>query len=272
MKLIDMTWTKASSLIFLALGAGIMPRRAQVTGNVLARVFQVRFQGKLGTAFVVDYEGRLYLVTANHVVENGGDDATIDIHGNADSGWHALEVSILHGKAQGCADVAVLMPQAMQIESAEPIPFPYNYAIGQEAYFLGFPYGLSTSFPNQKLFVPLVKHGYISATVSCRAVYPEAQDEGNLILLDGWNNPGFSGGPVIAPDVFSPNRLLKIVGIISGYRNERISLYRDGAPSSSEWVAANIGIVIVIPIERAIELIRRQKLMVPDATVGNPGE
>jgi S1-C subfamily serine protease len=247
--------SRTALICFLTLGFGTQAW-SQVTGNVLSRVFQIRFNAMLGTAFVLDYDGRQYFITANHVVESAGEHASVDIHGTADSDWHPLELSILHGQGHGCADVAVLIPKDKKVMTADPISFPYNYAIGQEAYFLGFPYGLSTSFPKQKLFVPLVKHGYISATVSCTAIYPDSSATDNLILLDGWNNPGFSGGPVIAPDVFSANHPLKIVGIISGYRAERASLNRDGHPSSSEYVAENTGIIIVIPIDRAIDLIR----------------
>lgn len=48
---------------------------AQPTGNVMGRVCQIRFNGISGTALVVDYEDRQYVVTADHMVANAGETA-----------------------------------------------------------------------------------------------------------------------------------------------------------------------------------------------------
>ena len=76
--------------------------------------------------------------------------------------------------------------------------------LGQEVYFLGYPYGLYTTFGDQG-GVALIKHACISARVACSAIYPDGDKDTMLILLDGLNNPGFSGGPIVAPDIFCPH-------------------------------------------------------------------
>ena len=45
---------------------------AQVPGNVIGRVFEVKFNREVGTAFIVDYKDRQYIVTANHIVIGAG--------------------------------------------------------------------------------------------------------------------------------------------------------------------------------------------------------
>ena len=111
--------------------------QAQVTGNVVNRVVQVRYRGASGTAFVMDYADRQFFVTAEHMVDNAGANAAIEVLSQNDSQWHTISFSVLHG-SRPCADVAVLIPpDKKRFLPAEPIPYPYNFAIGQEAYFLG---------------------------------------------------------------------------------------------------------------------------------------
>jgi S1-C subfamily serine protease len=253
---VRMSFMRASYIIVVML-LGVLPSTSQVTGNIISRVFQIRFSGMTGTTFIVDYEDRQYFVTANHVVATAGEHATVEIRG-ADSEWHTLDLGVLHGTDK-CDDVAVLIPEVQTFSKADAIPYLSSYGFGQEAYFLGFPYGLFTSVPGKLGAVALVKHAYISAVVKCSAIYPDSSAEGGLLLLDGLNNPGFSGGPVVSPDVFEAGHILKLVGVISGYRgeNQPVSLNGQELPKSS--VLTNTGIILAVPIERALELIRKDR-------------
>lgn len=216
----------------------------QPTGNVLTRVYQIKFGAGTGTAFVVDYEDRQYFVTARHIMESAGDGATasVELQG-INEGMKARQVTVLLGKNK-CVDVAVLVPKEKEVNAAEAIPYPYTFAFGQEAYFLGFPYGLFTSI-NQGGAVALIKHAYVSARVSCTAIYRDGGPDQEFLLLDGFNNPGFSGGPIVAPDMFSTFtniRQQKLIGVVSGFVS---------APA-----AANTGIIYATPIEKAVELMK----------------
>jgi S1-C subfamily serine protease len=216
---------------------------AQPTGNVLSRVYQITFNGKTGTTFVLDYEDRQYFVTARHIMEAAaeGAKASVQLQGFTEP-MKERSVTVLLGKNK-CVDVAVLVPTEKKITTAEPVPYPYTFAFGQEAYFLGFPYGLFTS-TNQGGAVALIKHAYISAKVSCKSIYSDGDTDQEFILLDGFNNPGFSGGPIVAPDMFSPFaniRAQKLVGVVAGF-----------VKAESE----NTGIVFATPIEKAVELIK----------------
>lgn len=233
------------------------PIQAQPTGNVLTRVYQVRFNRETGTAFLLDYEDRQYFVTARHVMESAGETATVEMLGPTIKDWKSYPVTVLKGKNK-CIDVAILVPNEKKLSNADPIPYPYNYAFGQEAYFLGFPYGLYTTFGAHG-GVALIKHAYVSARVSCAAIFPDGDKDQNLLLLDGLNNPGFSGGPVVAPDMFSPFtnvRTQKLIGIISGFQSENSPLRVDGRALPNASTPTNTGIIVVTPIEGAVELIK----------------
>jgi S1-C subfamily serine protease len=230
---------------------------SQPTGNVLSRVYRISFKGESGTAFVLDYEDRQYFVTARHIMETVGDGSTasVDLQ-SINEAMKSRSVTVLLGKDK-CVDVAILVPKENKVISVEPIPYPYSFAFGQEAYFLGFPYGLFTVAGQGA--VALIKHAYISARVSCTAVYKDGDKDQEFILLDGFNNPGFSGGPVVAPDMFSPFtniRMQKVIGVIAGYRAENTPLNVDGKALANASIATNTGIIFATPIEKAVELIK----------------
>jgi hypothetical protein len=192
------------------------------------------------------------------MVKTAGDEATVEMMGPGQQEWTPFHVTVLHGRNK-CVDVGVLIPKEKRLSNAEAIPYPYLFAFGQEAYFLGFPYGLYTSFGDHGLGVALVKHAYVSARASCAAIMPDGDKGEEFILLDGLNNPGFSGGPVVAPDMFSPFttvRRQKLIGVISGFRNEPVPLQVDGKEMKNATTATNTGIIFVVPIDRAVELIK----------------
>jgi hypothetical protein len=122
---------------------------------------------------------------------------------------------------------------------------------------LGFPYGLYTSFTNNTHAVPLMKHAYVSATVTCATTEPGGSERDRLILLDGLNNPGFYDGPVVAPDLSSSKHQFKLIGVIRGFRPDNVPLNTNGRPDPSSTVATNSGIMVVIPIDRVEELMRQ---------------
>lgn len=230
---------------------------SQPTGNVLSLVYQIKFGRESGTAFLIDYDDGQYFITARHIMESAGDGAmaAVELQG-INEPMKSRPVTVLLGKNK-CVDVAVLVPAEKKISSIEPIPYPYNFAFGQEAYFLGFPYGLFT--PTTQGAIAVSKHAYISARVSCAALYPDGDKDEVFLLLDGFNNPGFSGGPVVAPDLFSPFtnvRMLKLVGVIAGYRSENMPLNVNGQTMANASVAANTGIIFATPIEKAVDLIK----------------
>ena len=91
-----------------------------------------------------------------------------------------------------------------------PVEIGGGVTIGQEGYFFGYPYGLHTEVNGT--YVAFVKRMSVSAIAR---PHPEASP---VFFLDGFNNPGFSGGPVAVYNY--KTQTWEIVGVISGFRPE----------------------------------------------------
>ena len=243
-----------TSTIALTLSLAAWQLPAQITGTVMTRVFQIRVGEGTGTAFVIEHENQEYVVTANHVVGALGDKGKIELMNNAH--WFPFEVRIAHSRRK-CVDIAVMQTLSkQQLTNTKPLLTASSFFMGQEVFFLGFPYGLSMHASTLNLTIPLIKHGYISADMPCSAFDRDAASDDNLLLLDGFNNPGFSGGPVIIHDLSAPDRALKVIGVISGFRGFKTPVTVDGKPVAGATVETNTGIIDVIPMRYAAELIK----------------
>lgn len=102
--------------------------------------------------------------------------------------------------------------------------------VATEVLFFGFPLGnLGTDAFGIKF--PLVKRAMTSGLVQYNSV--------ELILLDGHNNLGFSGGPAVAYDTSS--KKLCLLGVISGYIPETVDVQHKKDTFS---VNENSGIIV----------------------------
>src|SRR5581483_6261903 len=108
---LPLPWGSLSQMkiILLCLTVFLAPLHvsAQLTGNVLARTLLIHHGNMFGSAFVIDYDGQQYMVTANHIFSNAADRAKVEL--DANSQWHSFDFKVLHG-ADKCDDVAVLIP------------------------------------------------------------------------------------------------------------------------------------------------------------------
>jgi len=209
-----------------------------LTANVLRRVVQIGWQNSTGSGFTVEHCGRQYLLTAKHVIDGfvGGE---LNIFDGSDFVPKNFEL-VGHSSDK---DIAVLAHES-QLTVTFPMPVSdKGMSLGQSAYFLGFPYGYSYVL-KQNGALPLVK----SATVSAFNV------DGRLVL-DGHNNPGFSGGPV----VFIPNGRqtgqFSVAGIVTSYPTYNEKVYDEKGHATNFHIRINPGIVFAAPILEAVKLI-----------------
>ena len=219
-----------------------------VTTTILWRTFRIRYGSRAATCFSVDVDGKRYLVTARHVVQGMGESDTVEIMYQGQ--WRLLSVRLV-GHGQGEVDVSVLAPEVL---FGAPSPFELalrtdGLSVSEGVYFLGFPFGMS--FDAGKIYpdmpMPLVK----SATVSALD-FPE---DGRL-LLDGHNNPGFSGGPVVRNiEAAKPQT---VIGVVSGYRFKPYRV-RDLQGNEGPYTYdVNTGIVIAWAIDHVNKHRRRE--------------
>ena len=250
--------SKSVAIVVLLLASGLIGN-GQVTGNVTSRVFELRVAGGAGTGFFIEYQGQEYLITANHIVAALGEQARVEFL--YDRTWHPLNVKVLHGESQ-CNDVAVLIPQQKERvlpSTIDALPWTNSFLLGQDAYFLGFPYGLAVQSDKLHITLPIIKHAYISAMIPCSEFDPALPADQNFMLLDGFNNAGFSGGPVVSRDQSDPQRTFKILAVIHGYRFDNTPLSVNGRRALNASVETNTGIILAVPFEAALDLIRKTK-------------
>ena len=219
-----------------------------ITANALQRVFRIKIGSKMGTAFAIEYMDRQYLVTVRHIVENKHREVEAFLF--YDGGWHQLVIKLV-GATKGEADIAVF---AAQFQLAPTFPFEpssSDLVLGQQVFFLGFPLGMMGGGEeiNRKFPLPLIKGGVVSTLPS----KPQ-----KMFWIDGHNNPGFSGGPVI----FVPNARpvsistpYQIAGVISAYKTLSEPVY-DKSNNEIGYVAGNTGIILAYDISHAIDLIK----------------
>ena len=216
-----------------------------ITTNVFQRTLHIQVGDAVGTCFTIEISNRQYLVTANHVVKdlNG----TCDVRIFHDNQWKNIQVTVV-GHCSGNIDISVL---TAPLQVSPTFPFEATsagMAYGHDVYFLGFPYGMTTevgSLNNDYPF-PFVK----KAIVSCM----QLTDDGVQInYLDGQNNPGFSGGPVVFK---KPNEIdYKVAAVISGFAGVHEPVYQ-GADKLPLTYKYNTGIIISYGIKHAVDLIK----------------
>lgn len=224
-----------------------------VPSNILQRTFQIQYRDGTGTCFTAEVDDRQYLITARHVVEGISVNDIVNIfHDNL---WKNISVQLV-GVGADEIDVAVLaLHQRLSPLSPCPLADSTEYYLGQDVYFLGFPYGMRmTSSPglNSGFPFPLVKKAIISSL--------QGVDSHNCMLLDGHNNPGFSGGPVVF--CLPGTRTYKIAGIISGFLSTRQPVL-DGEKDSSLAYDYNTGMINAFRSSDAMTLIRANPIGFP---------
>ena len=212
-----------------------------VTSNILQRTFLIGYKEEAGTCFTIDVQDRRYLITAKHIVDSIQDDAVVDIYHN--KRWAQLDVRLV-GHCAGNIDVTVLAPQTL-FGASHKLEFTELFTLAEDIYFIGFPYDFRMEMRtdiNADFPLPLVKKGIVSA------IMPEDEE----ILLDGHNNPGFSGGPVVRRWT---GKEQAVIGVVSGYETERQKVHDRDDEETSYIYETNTGIISAYCIRPALEII-----------------
>ena len=220
--------------------------------EILGRTFCVKIGGAVGTAFTIDYKGKLYLVTARHMVA-GIPDSNAVIQVRRGDNWEDYRtIKTLYPSSKD-VDIAVF-------ETTEKVPQPFQIAafsqaggggitLGQSLWFIGYPFGLGSSNLTvngvKGTSLPFMKRGSMSAidgTNSDAVVY----------YIDGFNNPGFSGGPIVFWD-FTTHKY-EILGVVKGYKQDTAKTIVNEQEVDVP-VLVNSGILVAYGIKYAIDAI-----------------
>ena len=220
-----------------------------VQAEIFSRVLRIKVGNISGTCFTIEDHGTQFLVTAKHLFEDALFPASTTINLLFGAGYQTFEVDIRYPTNQN-ADIAVirlkeerfLTPVYDNMNSTEGVAF------GQDVYFIGFPYEYDSilgMFPGENKPIPFVKKACMSAIM---------HDGFGTILLDGINNPGFSGSPVCFKKMGSTEKTMRILGVVTSYRFNAQPLFDQSGNQTSFYIKENTGIIFVCDIKHAIEI------------------
>jgi prepilin-type processing-associated H-X9-DG protein len=210
--------------------------------NIFTRVLRIEIDsGALATAFTIEVGEKQYLVTARHVLPDQGPHKLKALGHTVE---FVFEGTPVPGIPQN-VDIAVFaLPEAVTPQFPLPATLT-GMTYAHDVYFYGYPYGLSSTAAGAER-LPLVKRALMSAML---------HDNGaHILYLDGFNNPGFSGGPV----TFVPHDKgqLHVGAVISGYRSDLLEVKdAKSAEAIGALVEANTGIVVAYSIDHAVAAI-----------------
>lgn len=236
------------TLIVFLLALSCLNAQKMVTNDILQNVFQIKYGDRVGTCFRISYNDKDYLVTAKHLFGVKANRSHIEFEVFKDTGWLKINgIFFEHGNNN--IDIAVIGLNTNQLQ-VNRFNLKGSYSLSQECYFLGFPFDLKmdSGALNEGFPIPFVKAGIISSFIT------DSLDM-TLIFLDGHNNPGFSGGPVVISDLSRPSEnKMSIIGVVSAYINEEKKIKTPFGEISNQ---ENSGIVISYSIKHVFEILER---------------
>jgi Trypsin-like peptidase domain len=241
--------TSALALAILMSSPTALSSQDAVPQEILARTFLVRVGNEQGTAFGIDHNGLFYLITARHVAAGlaptGGD---IQIRKKGE--WSNYPILKVIYPSSDKVDIAILKTHETVAQPYGIQPIKDNGAtMGQQVWFLGYPFieGLETHDSNNTEF-PFIKRGTMSAIDSTD---PDAV----LLYIDGFNNEGFSGGPIIFWSF--GDRRYEILGVVRGYKPDVAHVNINGQDVKTN-ILVNSGILIGYNITHAVDAIDKE--------------
>jgi S1-C subfamily serine protease len=165
-------------------------------------------KGHQASGFIVDRNGRQYVVTAKHFAKYMTGRDTVEIFVNG--GW-VRSACFLVGHGKGELDISVFTfsqpTTSKALEQTPIISSKDTLDAGSEVWSLGFPLGYMFDDPSRNYPYPLIKHGYLSTQNGDPVLY----------YFDGFCNPGFSGCPVFG---VNSQGSLRLIGVVSSRLKE----------------------------------------------------
>jgi hypothetical protein len=230
------------SLVSVALAQDAIPM------EILQRTMLIKIGNMYGTAFKIDHEGKIYVVTARHLVAGVPEiKATIQVWEQAWKDYHTVRTIF---PSSPDVDIAIFeteerisQPYTIKPESAET----GGTTFGQQVWFLGYPWQIGTDWSGGKL--PFLKRGTMSAVDATNL-------DAVVYYIDGFNNPGFSGGPIVYWS-FSKH-VYGVLAVVKGYKEDTAKVLINGEHVDTRLLV-NSGILIGYSITHAMKAIEESE-------------
>lgn len=264
-------------LACLMLASLTLAQPAPPTANVLTRTLMIESPHGRGSVFSLDVDEREYWITAKHVltgaehppygsITNKSVSLRILNPGAQGEEWLSVNFSVID-VGEG-VDIVVLAAPHPILDKPGPSPATTAEGVmmGADCEFLGYPFGggwRATWDDGHSYWMPFTKRCLVSTLTF---------GEPKIYVLDGINNKGFSGGPV----VYRTGNDQKIIAVVSGYITEpaevissvqgkpvairKPSRTPNVKPSAKETVNMNSGFIIAYAISPAIDAIHKNPI------------
>jgi S1-C subfamily serine protease len=232
-------------IALIIFGGSASQAQDAVPAEIMARTGFIKWGNEAGTAFTIDYQDKLYLITARHVVA-GIPDTNAVLQVRDGDKWTEYKTTKTIYPESSDVDIAIFAtdekpPQHFAIE---PMSGASGPTFGQQLWFIGYPYGLGSNI--QGHILPFLKRGSMSAVDS-------TNKSAIIFYIDGFNNPGFSGGPIIFWD-FSSHKY-EILGVVQGYKEDTAKTLVNGRQVDTQYLV-NSGILVAYSIGHAMDAIK----------------
>lgn len=239
------------TIILILILSNNLNAQNMIPQNILQKVFLIKFENKTGTSFLVSIEKKDYLVTAKHLFQDSlksNSPVVVEIFQN--DKWIKIKSNLLLHENKSI-DIAVLDIHSSDIKELSFDLGGKNYYLSQDCFFLGFPFGLKMKddLGNNRGFpIPFVKKGIISSFISDTSGVTQ-------IFLDGHNNPGFSGGPVVVNNLDNDTKhKMRIIGVVSAYLVDKKTIK---TPIGNFENNENSGIVLTYSFDHVFEIVEK---------------
>ena len=221
------------------------------------------YSGVQGSGFIYNYEGRMVVITNDHVVQSTINNTVTFANGNT---YAATVLGV-----DPYADLAVLSTEAPQIEY-KPLEITTSSTldVGDPLIAVGGPYGLAGSMTT----------GIVSALGRTITDETSSYPIANVIQTSTPINPGNSGGPLlnyagqvvgITTAIVSDSQALGFAIPSSTILREIGSLVTNGSYGQHPWLGAS-GTDMTYEIAQAIEVDVTYGWMIGQVTSGGPAD
>lgn len=217
----------------------------KATANILSRLFCIKNGNQTAAGFVIEVDNRQYMITAKHLFPNLPAKGSIEIL--QEEKWIPSSFTPISAEPDSVDIVALALDK--QLSPLLPVGLGSKGMILSDfVFFLGFPYGLfdDGGYLNNGYPIPMVKHGIISGF----------GQKNEPFLVDGINNPGFSGGPIITVD---PYNQATIIGVVSGYKAAQETVFQ-GEKRSNYSINTNTGLLLGYRIDHVLSAIKKKPI------------
>jgi hypothetical protein len=216
-----------------------------VLSNILYRTFFIKAE-QYGTAFTLEVDGSEYLITARHLVDTTKSSFNLRLF--LHEKWHDIPVQVVgHGKGE--IDISVLKLPFQLTKAGEIQVFPTiaNLALGQDIYFLGFPYKMWGNVGAAMGGMPcaFAKKGTVSSLGWC---------EPQVLYVDAINNEGFSGGPLFFYPLGQPTKV-HLAGVVSKFKIEFEPVIDAHGGETGMTISYNTGFLVAYGSKHVLEII-----------------